>query len=193
MAVADLSAVKAYLGLSDTDSDSRISAMLEPVTGFIEKYTGLSLSVKQFTETKGPDGSIIPLNNKPLVEGSPGGEVTVYDKYYKRNLLTTEFDVDTRLGFIRRQEYPNAFPALQNSMTRQYGPRYTVTYYAGYSEATMPEDVKLAFYEIIGFLLKSPGALQSEKEGDYSYSVFTNEGLPRSAMRILDIYRASPL
>ena len=50
MALATLSEVKAGLGITDTDSDAQITALLEPISAAIVRFTGRKFENGAVTE-----------------------------------------------------------------------------------------------------------------------------------------------
>lgn len=187
MGLVTLSDVKAALGVSGSDQDAKITALLDPVSGLVERLAGRSFT--QATHTEYDDGGGFHL----FVSVRPIASITsITDRRSGDVIASSEYDFDADEGSIIRLPYgaiwdrapdPSAF--LDGNPTQERR-RWKIVYVGG--PATVPDDVKLAFYEIMSATLTSQGGKQSEKDGDYSYTMASGGPVPSSASMILKSY-----
>ncbi|MEM9043416.1 MAG: hypothetical protein AAGC81_01885 [Pseudomonadota bacterium] len=189
MAIATLAQVKQLIGIGDSSSDSRIDALLDPVTAKLEQEARRSFSVVTEIETHYGGVESLPLMIRPVVSVTTVEDIvsssTVDPSGY---LLDGEAGLLHRLPLGRAWDY-RAAPFEPRSTSIR---RWKVTYQAGY--ATVPADVEIAFADMINHFLTVSAGMQSEKDGDYSYVKAAGvEGLPERVRSIIAKYGASPI
>ena len=193
MALATLTEVKESLGISNTDSDDRINALLEPISVLIERIAGRKFTSATVTERYRGGDPTIPLRRFPVASIT-----TVTDKFTGTVLGTDEYELEGPLGLLRKLPIGSQWATGRTTQIvhlREIAPvlRWEVVYIGG--PVTCPEDVKLAlFYSMDASLNGAMGGMKSEKDGDYSYVRDTGStgpgGLPANAMSILKSYTA---
>jgi len=185
MTIATLAEVKAILGLADTESDARITAMLGGVSSMVEKFTRRAWSnASASTISSGGDRALL-LSRYPITSVE-----TITDRHSGFEVSSDQYRIDAPNGMVYRLPWGaywatmgDSSPFGGDSASAQNIPRWQVEYTGGPDSA--PDDVKMAFAEIISSLMKSSGGISSEKDGDYSYSISNSMGIPPSAAFIL--------
>ncbi len=190
MALATLTEVKESLGISNTDSDDQINALLEPISVLIERTAGRSFTSATVTERYSGGDPTIALLRFPVASIT-----TVTDKVTGTVLGSDEYELEGQLGLLRKLPFGSQWAtgrAFQTVHLREIAPvqRWEIVYVGG--PVTAPEDVKLAlFYSMDASLNGAMGGMQSEKDGDYAYTRAPGSaGLPANAMAILKSYSA---
>ena len=178
MAIDTRANVKLALGISDTGSDDKIDALLEPITSVIETYTRRAFSQASRTEYLTSQGEqSLPLHWTPV-----SAITSVTDRVTSTAIDSSEYALEDDVGILRR--LPIGWRWSEGLR------RYTVVYTGGPS--TAPADIKAAFYEMIQASLVGQGGIKSEKDGDYSYTLGEGsmDGVPKAAQATLNSYRA---
>ncbi len=194
MALDTLSGVKAGLGISNSDDDTQITALLEPMSALIEREAGRSFTSATVTERYLGGDPTIALRRYPV-----SSITTVTDKATSEELASDGYDLEATTGLLRRLPLGSQWAktrAGQIFYLREDVPvlRWEIIYVGGPS--TVPEDIKLALYFAIGAAITGSGmsGMQSEKDGDYAYARAAAAGapgsLPPNAMAILKPYKA---
>lgn len=210
MALTTLSAVKTFLGISDTSEDDKLTAMVASADAAIKQYCGRQLESATRTEYYSGDGSsVLLLRQRPVtsvtsvhVDASGyAGQGT--DAFGSSTAWTAGTDFFVRFtdeserntGELVAIKGPGAFTADGNPKTWGEWPNgvgnIKVVYLGGYT--TVPDDLKLAANQIVAQLRNTAEVgrdLSGEKLGGYSYTI-ESSGLPgiASARQILNKYR----
>ena len=200
---AKLSEVKKYLKTQSNDDDDVLKALLKRTTKMMQNYIGRDLIQATYTdEPYEGDGQTkdLMLKQYPLITLTAIKEIT--DFYSRAYLTLTEHlhyeikdkGVTDNGGLITRID-GNWQKGIQN---------YLVTYTAGYSASTMPEDLKQAQIDWLTFIYNNADmrlGVASYRLGSFSVNFKDNEAkdnlgnslgpaLPPSDVRmILDNYR----
>lgn len=139
MSLCALSDVKTYLGVTDTNSDSVLSALILNASSFIETYCNRVFLSASYTETRnGTGGQKLLLLNSPI---SAVSALTIdgYTVPPSPAALVPGFVFDQQVLYIRPGGYPREFVrGIQN---------VTVVYVAGF--AAVPLDINQACVELI--------------------------------------------
>ena len=194
MALAALFEVKDGLGITGTDDDAQITALLEPVSALIEREAGRAFSSATVTERHAGGDATIALRRWPVASIT-----TVTDKATGNVLASDQYELEGETGLLRRLSIGSQWASGRSRQIvylREDVPvlRWEIIYVGG--PATAPEDIKLALYKAIGASITGSGmaGLISEKDGDYSYvrsAMASAPGsLPPAAMAIVRSYRA---
>ncbi len=190
MALATLTEVKEALGISNTDTDDRINALLEPISVLIERIAGRKFTSATVTERYNGGEPTIALGRFPVASIT-----TVTDKVTGTVLGTDQYELEGPLGLLHRLPLGAQWATGRHRQIvylREIAPvlRWEIVYVGG--PVTCPEDVKLAlFYSMDASLNGAMGGMQSEKDGDYAYSRAPGAAsLPANAMSILKSYSA---
>ena len=203
MALATLSEIKNGLGITSTNFDAQIVALINPVSALIEREAGRKFDCATFTERHMGGEPTIALREYPVLSIT-----SVTDKATDEALATTDYEVEKSTGLLRRLTLGSRWAASHSAQVFYVGKntpvgRWEIIYEAG----TVPEDVKLAMFYTISSLVGSTassaggmaGPLISESDGDYSYTRAapagagagtTMSGLPANASAILASYKA---
>jgi hypothetical protein len=201
MGLATLSEIKGGLGITSTDFDAQIAALIDPVSALIEREAGRKFECVTVTERHMGGEPTIALREFPVASIT-----SVTDKATGEVLAATDYELETTTGLLRRLTLGSRWAASHsvdvfyvNKNTRVG--RWEIIYEAG----TTPADIKLAMFYTISSLVGSStssaggmsGPLLSESDGDYSYtraapssSSSTVSGLPANAVAILSSYKA---
>ena len=194
MAIMDLSGVKAILGITDSARDDQIIAMLEPATALVERLSNRKWTNASRTERHEGGVQAIPLRVYPV-----STVTTVTDKLTGSALASSGYEVEAATGLLYRLPYgawwdgfaPSPIFTTDGGGSAAFA-RWEIVYTGG--PATVPGDVQFAFAEIVSSALTSQGGMQSEKDGDYSYTrAPTRDGVPPSASAVLMRYAAGAL
>ena len=177
MALATLAEVKALLGITHTDDDAQLTPLIAGASTLIERYTGATFAVTEFTEIH--DGGVEAL----ILERLPVVTVTsVTDRTAGATVTYYETDPDT--GMIYR-----GADGLGQRRWQGGRRRFEVAYTAGHDGA--PDDVKQALAMIVAAMRENPAGMTAQKDGDYSFSA-TGDTIPPGANAILMRYRNRP-
>lgn len=189
MAIDTLSNVKAALGITDSDSDAQLTALLDPVSAAMERYAGRAFEAGSFVEEHMGGEQTLALREFPIT-----AITTVEDLATGETLGSDLYESEDRTGLLTRLprgaqwakgRVAQEIPLREDTPSR----RWRVTYNAG----GVTEDVKLAFYDAMKSQMVSQGGFASEKDGDYSYVKASGSTgiLPNSVTAVLDIYRTA--
>jgi len=207
MALDTLTNVKNALGISATDQDTQIGALLEPLSALIEREAGRRFTSETVTERHPGGEATISLREFPVASIT-----SVTDKVTGEVLSSDQYEVEMDTGLLRRLALGSRWATAGIDQAVYLGKiakalRWEITYLGG--PATVPEDVKLALYLAIGANLDRStesgggggaiGGIIAEKDGDYSYqraapaastaSAIAVTGLPAQSAAIARSYR----
>ena len=177
---------KDYVGISSTNSDTIIDAIIPNVSQFVKSYCRRTfidyVNDSKVETTSGGYGDRIHLQEYPLISVSSVDYSEDYGQTYTSFVEYTDYAVDVETGEI--VSLLGDFTKLING--------YQITYTAGYEE--VPEDLKLAVMDLVTYYIKNDMAVHSPKApGTNSVQVeyITTSALPAHIRRVLDMYRAS--
>ncbi|HUU73298.1 MAG TPA: hypothetical protein VMW70_11770, partial [Burkholderiales bacterium] len=97
MALANLSEIKNGLGITSTDFDVQIVALINPVSALIEREAGRKFDCATFTERHMGGEPTIALREYPVLSIT-----SVTDKATGDALATTDYAVEKPTGLLRR-------------------------------------------------------------------------------------------
>jgi hypothetical protein len=152
----------------NTEDRQRISTLIAAACNYVEAYCNRQFEKQEHTRVYQvqPDGCVI-LDNPPI---DSIDEIEVYGDGWT--------------------VYTGAFFCADNGILEGgFGRgKIRVTYTSGYSD--VPEAIKLATANLVkASLAGSGGRLQSEKIGDYSYTLAPAESMPMSDKKILNLWK----
>lgn len=177
---------KAYAGITSTNQDVAIDILIPKVSNLVKticRRTFIDYIDDPKVEYFEGGVSFMPLSEYPILSVSSVEQSTDYGNTYTTLTQYTDY------AFSKKSEQVvtisgEAFPELVNG--------YRVTYTAGYEE--IPEDLKLAVLDLIGYYIKNDMAIHSPKApGTNSVQIeyVTTTNLPAHIKRVLDQYTAN--
>lgn len=184
---------KAYAGISSTNQDTIIEALIPSVSELIKSYCRRSF-LDYVDEAKveyfnGGEAYYI-LKEFPVKAISAVEISTDYGKTYTE--LTEYSDYVLDLDSDKLIALPYYGGTNKDAVFSKLIMGYKVTYYAGYDE--LPGDLKLAILDLITYYLKNDGSVHSPKApGTNSVQIeyITTTALPAHIARVLNLYKAS--
>lgn len=177
-----LAEYKAYRGISSTNQDAEISAIIPKVSEFVKSFcrrTFVDWVDNQKTEVIN-GGDCLLLSEAPILSIL---SVEKSENYGQTYTGLTEF-TDWVLDVQNQQILP-----IDNTEFTYLINGYRVTYTAGYE--TIPEDLKLAVLDLITYYMKNQGAVQSQiavTSGNAQVQYLNQNSLPGHIKRVLDLY-----
>lgn len=192
MDLITLEEYKAYAGISSTNQDSEIEVLIPIVSKFVKTYcrSGLVDYVNDAKiEYSNGGNTEILLNEYPIISilgveySEDYGQTTTDLVEYTDYVLDLENNKILPLS-VSSSDNPTVFPRLING--------YKISYYAGYE--TLPEDLKVAVFDLVTYYLKNDGSVHSPKApGTNSVQIeyITSTSLPAHIARVLNLYKLS--
>lgn len=187
MNLVTLAEYKAYAGISSTNQDAMINTIIPKVSALVKnlcRRTFVDFVSETKTEiTSGNGSSRIFLKEYPVIEVLSVEVSYDYGQTYTEMELYNQYvlDVEDDAIVYTAGEY---FPKYING--------YRISYTGGYEE--LPEDLKVAILDLVGYYLKNDMAIHSPKApGTNSVQIeyVTSTNLPAHIKRVLDLYRGS--
>lgn len=190
---------KTFKGIEHFKDDSKISALVSPISELVKTYCGTSFidfyssDKTEFFDIKDTFTTAVMVDESPLISVSQVQERQSQAESYV-TLITEnsdssgkyEYIVDTGLDLVRRTTATSdkAFPK---------GPKAVkIVYRSGY--ASTPEDLKLACFDLVKYYLKDERKSGLTISGaqirnEVSTTLRDNIGFPDHIKRILDFYK----
>jgi len=187
-----LAEYKTYAGISSTNQDAEINAIIPIVSQLVKTICGRSFNdyVNDAKEDITSGGwPKLYLTETPLLSVSGVEYSTDYGNTYTSLTEFIDYAVDREDNSIcsignDSRGYPIEFPKYING--------YKITYYAGYE--TLPADLKVAVLDMLTYYIKHEGSVHSPKApgtNTVQIEYITNTKLPAHISRVLDLYTAS--
>lgn len=180
---------KAYIGITSTNQDAAIASVIPKVSELVKSFCRRTfvdyvddIKVDVF---KGGEANL-NLKETPLLAVSGVEFSEDYGATYIALTEFTDYVVDTETDQV------NLIPLQYQTYKRVNA--FRVTYTAGYE--TLPQDLKLAVFDLITYYLRHESALHTNKNvGANSVQIeyVTNTALPAHIRRVLDLYCANYL
>lgn len=192
MDLITLEEYKAYAGISSTNQDSEIEVIIPIVSKFVKTYCRSGLV--DFVN----DAKIEYFNGgNPEILLSEYPIISVLGVEYSEDYGQTTTDLVEYTDFVLDLENNKILPLPVSSTDNlTVFPKlingYKVSYYAGYE--TLPEDLKVAVFDLVTYYLKNDGSVHSPKApGTNSVQIeyITSTALPAHIARILNLYKLS--
>ena len=178
---------KAYVGISSTNSDDIIDAIIPKVSELVKTYCRRTfidyVNDNKVETTAGGYGSKVFLKEFPVLSVISVDYSEDYGQTYTSLVEFTDYVVDVEDGAIQCL-WETGWTKLTNA--------YQITYTAGYEE--LPEDLKLAVFDLVTYYIKNDMAVHSPKApGTNSVQIeyITSSALPAHIRRVLDLYKES--
>ena len=176
MALATLAEVKALLGITYADDDAQLTPLIAGASTLIERYTGATFALTEFTDVHDGGGEALILDRLPVVSVA-----SVTDRI--ASAAVAEFEADPATGMIYR-----GADGLGQRRWQGGRRRFEVAYTAGHDGA--PDDMKQALAMIVAAMRENPAGMTAQKDGDYSFAA--SGAVPAAAQSILMRYRSRP-
>lgn len=177
---------KSYAGLTSPTQDAIIDSILPKVSALVKtlcRRTFIDYVTNSKVEYFDGGYSAYSPDETPIISIVSLEKSTDYGSSYTGLVEFTDFAISKVTGEIRSLT-SESFPELING--------YKLTYTAGY--AALPEDLKLAVFDLITYYMKNDAAIHSSKApGTNSVQIeyVTNTNLPAHIKRVLDQYTAN--
>lgn len=178
--LVSLSDVKATLGITGTNDDAAITALLAGADDAVAAYCGRAIRQASVTEHYNGGGPTIVVRSWPIA-ASPALVLT--DRVNDAVVSTDTYEVDLETGQIRMKPAYGIFTRGIN--------RWKVVYTGGYAPGSVPGAIKVGIAKMIEAGLQTAG-LKSESDMGYSYTRedMAAGAVPEIARAYLDKYRA---
>lgn len=175
---------KSYVGINSPNEDILIDSLIPKVSQLIKNYCRRTF---------------VDYIDDPKVDQFNGGEVLYLKEYPVVSVSSVEYSVDYGKTYVALAEYDDwvlnraedAIIPTSASIFQILVNGYKVTYTAGYE--SVPEDLKLAVFDLITYYRKNDSAIHSPKApGTNSVQIeyITTTSLPAHIRRVLDLYVA---
>lgn len=178
---------KAYISITNPNQDAQIDAIIPKVSELVKTYCRRTfvdyVSDAKIEVTKGGYGSTIWLSEFPILSITDVGYSEDYGQNYTSLVEYTDYVLDKESGGILNISTGDWASVING---------YQITYTAGYEN--LPEDLKLAVFDMITYYLKNDMAVHSPKApGTNSVQVeyITTAAFPAHIRRVLDLYKGS--
>lgn len=199
--LAKLGDLKEFLGIADatTGEDNKLTLILNGVDAAVKRYCNRDLESRTYTSElyNGTGRNSLFLRQRPLTAVSSLKVVVgIYGGVGNSDAFTADTAWTQNVDYIIASTSQDEFNQSELIAIRRLWPEglrnVQVTYTAGYT--TPPADLKLAVLQLCAAIrstAKLGQQLQSERLGDYSYSILASgsEGEVVSARRKLNHYR----
>lgn len=195
----DVGCYKEYKNINSSERDGKIQSHITRVSALVEHYCNrkfIEHSVTQTAKVEWFDGqtNLVRLTEFPVLEvisvtTSPDGGVT-------QTVLTegasdkSGYFADLEAGTVFTQQVLNNFIDYYDVSYRSL----EITYRAGYTQETLPEDLKLAVLDLVHYYEAGENVPTKSLLGATIDNAlpYTANSFPPAIRRILDLYRYSP-
>lgn len=177
---------KAYAGISSTNQDITIAILISKVSHLVKnicRRTFLDYVDEYKTDVFSGGSPRILLTETPILNVA---SVEFSDNYGKSYVELTEFE-----HYVVDPQYDSVELIASQLMEYKRVNAFKVTYTAGYE--TIPEDLKLAVFDLVGYYIRNDAAIHSHKtigSNTVQIEYITNTSLPAHIRRVLDLHTA---
>lgn len=177
---------KQYLGLNSPTQDSIIDLIIPKVSELVKticRRTFIDYVSDSKTEYHEGGANILVPEEYPVLSVNSLEYSTDYGNTYTTLVEYTDY-ATSKFSHNIISIWPDGFPALVNG--------YKLTYTAGFE--VLPEDLKLAVFDLITYYMKNDMAIHSNKApgtNDIQIQYVTTTNLPSHIKRVLDQYAAN--
>lgn len=200
---------KAYAGISSTTSDATLDSLIPKVSELVKSICRRSFvdyvdeAKVEYTDggTKTIELSEFPVISVNSVEvstdyGNTYTALTEFSDYVfaksKNNIrplpISSSLDSTSINSTVWRGSYANKSDLIFQELINGY----RITYNAGYE--TLPEDLKLAIFDLIAFYMRNDSAIHTSKSispNTMQIEYVSSTNLPAHIKRVLDLYTVS--
>jgi len=170
---------KTYAGISSTNQDATIDSLIPKVSEFVRNFCK-----KSFTKHI----------DDPKVETFHGGYDCLILKETPLSIVSVEYSEDYGKTFTEYLDWFNDSYSIYSTLYKEW-PRipngYRVSYICGYPDG-IPEDLKLAIFDLITYYLRNDSAVHSPKApgtNSVQLEYAISNALPAHIRRVLDYYK----
>lgn len=176
---------KAHAGITSTTQDTIIDSLIPRVSALVKSVCRRTFIdyVNDSLENYFEGGEYFTPSEYPVLSISSLEYSSDYGQTYTEMIEFTDYvfkKSDETIRPVSVSEFPEAING------------YKLTFTAGYE--TLPEDLKLAVFDLITYYMKNDGAIHSNKApGTNSVQIeyVTTTNLPAHIKRVLDLYTAN--
>ena len=178
---------KAYAGISSTNQDSVIEAIIPKVSQLVKTYcrrTFVDYIDDAKTEVFSGGYGQIYLHEYPLIRVNSISYSSDYGQTYTDLVEYTDYAIDLESGTVICLPEGYEFTKGINA--------YQISYLAGYEE--FPEDLKVACLDLVTYYVKNDSAVHSPKApgtNTVQIEYITSNSLPAHIARVLNLYKGS--
>lgn len=176
---------KAYAVITSTNQDAAIDSLIPKVSDLVKGICRRTF-VDYLDEAK--------------IDYFDGGDYFIPSEYPVVSVSSVAYSTDYGQNYIDLVEYTDwvllkseeKFIPISDTTFRTLPNGYKVTYTAGYE--TLPEDLKLAVFDLVTYYLKNDSAVHSNKApgtNTVQIEYVTTTSLPAHIKRVLDLYAAN--
>lgn len=174
---------KAYAGISSTNKDTEIDALIPRVSALVKNYCRRTFI--DYVDTENIEyfegGQLyFTLKEYPLIELISFEKSYDYGQTYEYQTEYTDYALDRSTSNIHCL-IASGFPLLING--------YKATYKAGFT--SIPEDLKLAVIDLISYYIRNDSAIHSNKApgtNTVQIEYISTTSFPANIKRVLDLY-----
>jgi hypothetical protein len=178
---------KSYANITSTNFDAQIDSLIPKISELIKSYCRRTfidyVNDSKIETTNGGYGPALNLVEYPVIAVQSVDYSEDYGQTYTSLEEYVDYAVDIENGQIVNI-LSGDWPKVVNG--------YQISYTGGYE--TLPDDLKLAAFDLITYYMKNDSAIHSNKApGTNSVQIeyVTSTALPSHIKRILDLYKAS--
>ena len=192
MAATTLADVKAFSGITGTDLDAQITALIPAAEAMVERLVGLKMEKRVGIDERhdGRGQPRVVLDCRPVIQVSQLFD-DVNRAFTGTPIQSSEYTVDLKAGVVALDGIDPDWPATQLVAAFQRGNKNVkVVYDAGYEAADVPDDLKLlvSAFVMIAINTGKKAGLSSETIGRYSYTLADVSALSPTVTSILNSY-----
>jgi hypothetical protein len=195
----DLDCYKEYKNIKSTDRDGKLQSLITQISALVENYCNrkfITYSNAQTAKVEWHDGktNLVYLNEFPVISVT---SVTTSDDGGVTTTTLTEGASDKTGYFVDLEEGTVFTQVSVNNFIDTYDVAYKsleITYLAGYTVDTLPEDLKLAVQDLVHYYEENENVPSLGLGGATIDNAppYTANSFPPQIRRVLDLYRYSP-
>jgi len=182
-----LAEYKSYIGITNPSEDVVLSALITKVSAFVKRYcrrTFVDYVDEARTDTFS-GGTNFQFKEYPVL--------TIPDVSYSDDFGKTYTTLVEYQDYIFNQSTEELeFLIAPYNISTSKANRFKITYTAGFEE--IPEDLKLAVFDLIKYYYRNDGAVHSERSpGSNTVQIdyVTSNALPAHISRVLKLHQAN--
>lgn len=183
MSLITLEQLKAHLGISGTDEDTKLTNIVNAVDDFVSTYTNRTMELTSYTDVimDGPGTNALTLDEYPL-----DSVWEIYENNDFVSVVAYSDRVESGEAGYWIADYSNSIIYNSDCWTRGRGV-LKISYSAGYS--SLPGDLYLACLRVGEYFYSThnKAGIRSEGLGSYSYSLSNDIGSMGGFLQVPDV------